>query len=477
MKKFSKLKLICLSILIGIPSSVMALEKDTEIDNDKNETLNALNIVPSDSEFANLELNNNFKTGQILTSLNSGTISPVVKDSDIVNSDLSAFKVKLSSPSLKNVEVTENDNIIKNKSDISESILNTRVTEFYKKYKNPEILFIVECDGLTQTIHALNMEKALINGYYDRHSELSILNKIDKWVGISYGSTVVGANAGTLSNIDDVVTFNSTINNVIEDLKNDRAEQYKWYTCFSNCFLNCCIKSAKFKATAQDIEIIRNSQFDKFTQDAVEIFLVHYFPTEISSHLVLLETGKDRRRVDPDYRASYTAIINDVNTRAKHNNQKIIKNNITKGISKTAEIIDELDVPVIDKVASVVGKIAKKATAEIKLDPIENTKNCDAYQEMSKEVLAQGTLKLIINIDNHDGEETIPSLSVEHKPQENKLKFIFNISIPTTQYQDKNYNFNDGYDKILSYINNKKVEHYLKPFYDYIKNMQYDNLQ
>ena len=67
------------------------------------------------------------------------------------------------------------------------------------------------------------MEKALINGYYDRHSELSILNKIDKWVGISSGSTVVGANAGTLSNIDDVVTFNSTINNVIEDLKNDRA--------------------------------------------------------------------------------------------------------------------------------------------------------------------------------------------------------------------------------------------------------------
>ena len=185
----------------------------------------------------------------------------------------------------------------------------------------------------------------------------------------------------------------------------------------------------------------------------------------MSERLICLRDGADRKRIDPDYQSSYVAIINKVNNIATSNNKNVMKKNFSGATNIASTILDTINVPVAGSIIKKAGELAGK---DLDFKAIENTKNCSSYKEMLDEILECGTFKLIINVDNYDGEVVFPDIQVEYKPLCNKLKYRLTINIPSTLYQDKSYSFNDGYDKIMSYLNRESISYFTSPIYDFI---------
>ncbi len=341
-------------------------------------------------------------------------------------------------------------------------------TEFFKKYSHPEFLIIIECDGITQTIHALNAEKAIINAYYSQCENINLFNKVNKWIGISYGNIVSGANVGFLSDSKDIDEFTSRINSIISFLEKNRANQYKWYSCLTDCIFNSCLTCVKFNTTADDLEKIRASQFDQLNSNAVKRCISNYFPKKTDERLICLKDGSDRKRIDPDYQSSYTAIINSVNNIANLNNKNVIKKNFNGATDIISTVIDAVKVPVAGSIIKKAGELAGK---NLDFKAIENAKNCSHYKEMLDEIYECGTFKLIINVDNSSCKDVTSDIQIEYKPTCNKLKYRLTVNIPETLYQNKNYNFNDGYDKILNYLSRESISYFISPINDFIKNI------
>lgn len=345
----------------------------------------------------------------------------------------------------------------------------SNINEFFVKYPNPQYLTIMECDGVTQSIYLAQLEKALVNLYYEKYKNLGLINNTNKWVGISYGCTLAGANVGTLTNSEDIEQFNLSIDDIITHLKHDRINQNNCCTKFTNCLFNCCLCCFKCCAKSSDIDIIRESQFDQATSSALQLYIKNYFPYEVSSHLIFLQSGKDRRRIDPDYQSSYVATIEAVNKTAKKNKRNVIRKNIGFITDTVADVADKTDVPIVGNIAKVTGKVI---TGNVEFKSIDNSNNVTAYQEMSGEILDIGTFKIIFNIDNVDAPDLSCDFRIEYKKEAKKLKYKLTVNIPTKAYCDMQHNFEEGYQKILDYLNEKRVKHYLEPMFKFINGMR-----
>ena len=470
MKILSNLGLICFSILGCSVSYATAPDTSiNKINTGYDADIDTKNDVfsPEDwyyenklqDEYKGLKPNSSYKAvsdsklsdGQSDISANSAPIH------NLTVSDAVIFEV-LSQPDQEQLQQEKKD----------EDEFHSNIIDFFNKYKNPEYLVIFECDGITQTIHALNAEKAFVNSYWERNKNLKILSKANKWIGISYGGTLAGANVGTLIDTENIDEFNFKTDSILNQLKKDRIGKSKRCFTIMNCLFNSCVSCVKLKAEKNDIDIIRASQFDQSSPSAIQNYIANYFPVKVDEKLIFLQSGKDRRRIDPDYQKSYVSIINNVNETAKANKKAVIKKNFGAATDMIATVMDTIKIPVA---GTIVGGVGNIVTNSLKFKPIDDTQNCDVYKEMSNEVLARGTVKLIINIDNYDDKDVIPNLQIEYKPQCNKLKYRLTINIPSTQYQDKKYDFNDGYDRITWYLKNEKTAHYLNPLYDFINNM------
>lgn len=444
MRNLSKIGILCVSMLSVISQTTIATEQKTEALIDHigvDQTLSILNTTEPD-----IKVN----TGK----LDNDVVPAVLSDNEKIENDTN-----------KNTEIDIKSGIA---SEDETSEFTGNINEFFKKYKHPEFLMIMECDGLTQSIHLSNTQKALVNLYWQRHKDLGLLKKVNKWVGISYGCTLAGADVGRLANSKNVDEYNHSIDEIIAHLKQDRIDQNSCCTKFTNCLFNCCLCCFNCCAKENDIDIIRASQFDRATPSALQFYIKHYFPCEVLGHLIFLQSGKDRRRIDPNYQSSYVSAIEAVNNTAKKNNRGVVRKNVGFITDKVANITDDTDIPVVGKIAEVAGKII---TNNVEFKSIDNSKNITAYQEMSGEVLEQGTFKIIINVDNADANDLSCDLRIEHKKDANKLKYRFTISIPTLSYQNIGYDFDGGYKKIIDYLNEARVKHYLTPMFDYINNI------
>lgn len=453
MSNFSKLGILCLTTLCFLLTKGNAMDEKSETLVDQsnyNQTLDILEPIPEETIPEEI-----MPKGQINTHKSQDNKEPA----NVINT-----QTKDKTQTHSNISIHKSNNI--NEDETSEFTSN--INEFFDKYKNPEFLVIMECDGLTQSIHLANVEKAITNLYWGYHKNLGIINKVNKWVGISYGCTLAGANVGTLVNSNDIEKFNSTVDDIIEHLKQDRINRNSCCTKFTDCIFNCCFCCFKCCAKDSDINIIRESQFDQASSSALQLYIKNYFPREVLGHLVFLQNGKDRRRIDPDYQSSYVAAIESVNNIAQKNKRGVVRKNIGFVTDTVATVADKTDIPIIGKIAEVTGKVI---TGNLEFKSIDNSKNISAYQEMSGEVLDRGTLKLILNVDNIDAPDLSCDLRIEHKKDAKKLKYRLTVNIPTQAYQDTQYNFEDGHKKILNYLNEKRVNHYLVPVFNFINSI------
>ena len=345
----------------------------------------------------------------------------------------------------------------------------SNINEFFAQYPNPQYLIIMECDGVTQSIHLAQLEKALVNLYYETYKNLGLINNANKWVGISYGCTLAGANVGTLVDSENIEQFNLSIDDIITHLKHDRINQNNCCTKFTNCLFNCCLCCFKCCAKSSDIDIIRESQFDQITSSALQFYIRNYFPHEVLSHLIFLQNGKDRRRVDPDYQSSYVATIEAVNKTANQNKRNVIRKNIGFITDSVANIADKTEAHIVGNIAKVTSKVI---TGNAEFKNIDNSNNVTAYQEMSGEILDIGTFKIILNIDNVDAPDLSCDFRIEYNKEGKKLKYRLTVKIPTQAYCDMQYDFEYGYQKILDYLNEKRVRHYLEPMFKFINSMR-----
>ncbi len=469
MKVLSNLGLICFSILGSNVACATSFNDSEHFDSEINDCSDKTNISPSNWYEEN-KLINEGKRRQSNSSYKAINILKLSKSqsniSDVSSSPIPMRNLTASESVIFDVaETLENKQLFSKKTEEDDFYL--RISDFFEKYKNSEYIVIFECDGITQTIHALNAQKALTNIYWSKSKDLGIWNKVNKWVGISYGCTLAGANDGKLAETTNITEFNNVSDDILNRLKKDRLNKNKWYSGFTNCLFNSCIGCAKLDAENDDIAIIRESQFDQATPDAVQRYIADYFPRYVDNRLVFLQSGKDRRRIDPSYQKSYMSIINMVNETAKANQKNIIRKNFGGASNMVATVVDTTKIPLASKIIAGVGRLIAD---NIKFKSIDDTEHCDAYREMSDEVSDNGTVKLIINVDNCDGNETAPNLQIEHKPQDNKLKYRLTVNIPYLSYQNKKYDFEVGYYKILDYLNNDNVFPFLAPLFEYIYN-------